>query len=560
MSEGSDRWDAACQALRLLAIDPAGLKGISLRGRSGPARQAFVDHLPILPLPRRKFHPTIPDEQLFGGIDLAATLAGDKIVLNQDLTGNPATLILTMAERAGADLGAKLAQLLDSDAGHCLILLDEGAEDAEHPPPALTERLAFHLDLDGIGASDLAAADIVATDLEQARKRLPLVPAGTEDITSLVTIAARFGIDSLRAPWLALRAARANAAYHGRDRIAPEDLALAARLVYPSRATMLPAEEEPAPPAQDPPAPQDQPADGDTRDPGTDIPDEMLIDAVRALLPAHLVDQLVPAGTTRGARTSGGAGARHKGNRRGRPLPPRPGRLDGTSRIDLVATLRATAPWQPMRRKAMPTATGLLIRPSDIRLKRYEDTSDRLLIFVVDASGSAAMSRLGEAKGAVELLLGEAYARRDHVALIAFRGTSAEVLLPPTRSLVQTKRRLAALPGGGGTPLASGLKAAGELAMQARGRGLTPTLAMLTDGRANIALDGQADRTQAGADAVALAQMIRAQGIPALVLDMSNRPQDTLRDLASHMGAPYIPLPRADAKRLSTAISTALDG
>jgi len=559
VSEGSDRWDAACQALRLLAIDPAGLKGISLRGRSGPARQAFVDHLPILPLPRRKFHPTIPDEQLFGGIDLAATLASDKIVFNQGLTGSPATLILTMAERAGADLGAKLAQLLDSDAGHCLILLDEGAEDAEHPPPALTERLAFHLDLDGIGASDLAAADIVATDLEQARKRLPLVPAGTEDITSLVTIAARFGIDSLRAPWLALRAARANAAYHGRDRIAPEDLALAARLVYPSRATMLPAEEEPAPPAQDPPAPKDQPADGDTHDPGTDIPDEMLIDAVRALLPAHLLDQLVPAGTTRGAGTSGGAGARHKGNRRGRPLPPRPGRLDGTSRIDLVATLRAAAPWQPMRRKAMPTATGLLIRPSDIRLKRYEDTSDRLLIFVVDASGSAAMSRLGEAKGAVELLLGEAYARRDHVALIAFRGTSAEVLLPPTRSLVQTKRRLAALPGGGGTPLASGLKAAGELAMQARGRGLTPTLAMLTDGRANIALDGQADRTQAGADAVSLAQMIRAQGIPALVLDMSNRPQDTLRDLASHMGAPYIPLPRADAKRLSTAISTALD-
>lgn len=560
MSEGSDRWDAASDALRLLAIDPAGLKGISLRARSGPARQVFVEHLSMLSLPRRKFHPTIPDEQLFGGIDLAATLSGDKVVYNQGITGNPAALILTMAERAGADLGAKLAQLLDSDAGHCLILLDEGAEDAEHPPPALTERLAFHLDLDGVGASDLAAVDVVAADLAQARERLPLVPAGTEDISSLVTIAARFGIDSLRAPWLALRAARANAAYHGRDRIAPEDLALGARLVYPSRATMLPADEEPAPPAQDPPAPQDQPSDGDTRDPGTDIPDEMLIDAVRALLPAHLLDQLVPAGTTRGAGTSGGAGARHKGNRRGRPLPPRPGRLDGTSRIDLVATLRAAAPWQPMRRKAMPNATGLLIRPSDIRLKRYEETSDRLLIFVVDASGSAAMSRLGEAKGAVELLLGEAYARRDHVALIAFRGTSAEVLLPPTRSLVQTKRRLAALPGGGGTPLASGLKAAGELAMQARGRGLTPTLAMLTDGRANIALDGQADRTQAGADAVALAQMIRAQGIPALVLDMSNRPQDALRDLASHMGAPYIPLPRADAKRLSAAISHALDG
>jgi magnesium chelatase subunit D len=213
-----------------------------------------------------------------------------------------------------------------------------------------------------------------------------------------------------------------------------------------------------------------------------------------------------------------------------------------------------------MRRTASPDRTGLLIRPSDIRLKRYEETSDRLLIFVVDASGSAAMSRLGEAKGAVELLLAEAYARRDHVALIAFRGTTAEILLPPTRSLVQTKRRLAGLPGGGGTPLAAGLKAAGELAVQARGRGLSPTLAMLTDGRANIALDGEADRTRAGLDATTLARLIRAQGIPGIVLDMSNRPQEALRDLAAQMGAPYVPLPRADAKRLSNAISNALDG
>lgn len=170
------------------------------------------------------------------------------------------------------------------------------------------------------------------------------------------------------------------------------------------------------------------------------------------------------------------------------------------------------------------------------------------------------MSRLGEAKGAVEILLAEAYARRDHVALITFRGVAAEVLLPPTRSLVQTKRRLATLPGGGGTPLASGLKAAGELALQARSRGLSPTLAMLTDGRANIALDGTADRARAATDAENLARLVRSQGIPGLVLDMSARPQDALRILASQMGAPYLPLPRADAKRLSGAISSALEG
>lgn len=560
MSEAGDRWDAACQALRLLAVDPDGLKGLCLRARSGPARQTFLTLLDAIPLPRVKLHPTITDEQLFGGIDLTATLAGEKIVFNQGLIENPSMMVLTMAERAGSDLAAKLAQVLDGDKGHCLIMLDEGAEPTEHAPPALTERLAFHVDLDGLGARDLTPVLFDRESLTAARARLAHVPAGTDEVAALVTLAARFGIDSLRAPLLALRTARANAALHGHDRVTAEDLALAASLVYPSRATMLPADEDEAPPEADQPAPQENSKEGDSNEPSGEIPDEMLIEAVRALLPAHLLDQLVPAGTTRGASGSGGAGARHKGNRRGRPLPSRHGRIDGTSRIDLVATLRAAAPWQPMRRRATPLAKGLLIRPSDIRLKRYEEKSDRLLIFLVDASGSAAMSRLGEAKGAVEILLAEAYARRDHVALITFRGVAAEVLLPPTRSLVQTKRRLATLPGGGGTPLASGLKAASELALHARSRGLSPTLALLTDGRANITLEGSADRTQAAVDAETLARLIRAQAIPGLVLDMSARPQDTLRALAAQMGAPYLPLPRADAKRLSSAISSALEG
>ncbi|MCD1627399.1 magnesium chelatase subunit D [Seohaeicola saemankumensis] len=561
MSEGADRWQNACLALRLLAVDPVGLKGLCLRARMGPPRQAFADLLHILPLPARKLHPTISDEQLFGGIDLAATLAGDRVVLNKGLTATPAALMLSMAERAGPDLAAKLAQVLDTDQGHCLVMLDEGAGDEETAPPALKERLAFHLDLDGIGAQELTTPPVNLSDLVTARQRLAVITASADDVTSLVTIALRFGIDSLRAPLLALRAARAHAALMGHDRIETTDVTAAASLVYPSRATMIPADEDPQEDApQDPPPPEDQPAEGENPEPLTGIPDELLIEAVRALLPPHLLDRIIAGATARGATGSGGAGARHKGNRRGRPLPSRPGRLDGIARIDLVATLRAAAPWQPMRRTATPDAKGLMIRPADIRLKRYEETSDRLLIFVVDASGSAAMARLGEAKGAVELLLAEAYARRDHVALIAFRGDGAEVLLPPTRSLVQTKRRLAGLPGGGGTPLAAGLKAAGELAVQARGRGLSPTLALLTDGRANIALDGQPNRPRAATDAETLARMLRAQGIAGLVLDVSVRPQEALRGLAAHMGAPYIALPRADAKRLSGAISAALEG
>jgi len=228
-------------------------------------------------------------------------------------------------------------------------------------------------------------------------------------------------------------------------------------------------------------------------------------------------------------------------------------------RIDLVATMRAAAPWQPMRRAAAnrPDAV-LLVRGSDIRIKRFVETSDRVLIFAVDASGSSAFARLAEAKGAIELLLAAAYARRDHVALLAFRGRDAELILPPTRSLVQTKRRLQGLPGGGGTPLAAGLQLAMATALQARARGMTPTVAILTDGRGNIALDGTADRAAAEADAATLARAIRARAIPAVVIDTANRPQPGLAAMALAMDAPYIALPRADAYRLSGVLGAAL--
>ena len=168
------------------------------------------------------------------------------------------------------------------------------------------------------------------------------------------------------------------------------------------------------------------------------------------------------------------------------------------------------------------------------------------------------MARLAEAKGAVEMLLSEAYARRDHVALIAFRGTDADLILPPTRSLVQTKKRLAALPGGGGTPLASGLTAALTLAQTTSQKGLTPTIVLLTDGRANVALDGTGNRAQAATDAQQIAGKISAHQIEAIVIDTTIRPEKALRQLAQLMGATYVPLPRADAQGVSSAITASL--
>ena len=133
---------------------------------------------------------------------------------------------------------------------------------------------------------------------------------------------------------------------------------------------------------------------------------------------------------------------------------------------------------------------------------RFRERRETTAIFVVDASGSSAMARLPEVKGAIELLLADCYVRRDSVALVAFRGKTAEIVLPPTRSLMRAKRMLAGLPGGGGTPLACGLDAALALAESVRRKGPCPLLVLMTDGRANICREGAACREQAMEDAL----------------------------------------------------------
>jgi len=548
-------------ALTLLAVDPAGLGGLHLRARAGPVRDMFCAPLKMLFPNARRISPSINDLQLFGGVDIGETLTRGEIIRTKGILETPTPLIFTMAERCEPGLAARLAQSLDTGIGHALILLDEGSEEDEIAPKTLTERLAFHVDLDGLRHVELAQMVMEEADIVAARSRLASVEIPDDVPAALAVTAVRFGIDSLRAPLIALCAARANAALNNRKTVNQDDLQIAVQLVYAHRATQMPAEEEAEEPEDDT-QPDDSP---DTQSPDQDesdlnLPDDLLIDAVKAVLPFDVLAMLEGAGRVKTATGSGGAGQKKRGNRRGRPLPSRAGRLDGGNRIDLVATLRAAVPWQTIRRKQSPERTGVLIRPSDIHVKVFQEVSDRLVIFAVDASGSSAVARLSEAKGAVELMLADAYARRDHVALIAFRGEGADLILPPTRSLVQTKRRLAGLPGGGGTPLASGLKAAAELAQRVRAQGLSPSIAVLTDGRANVPLPGKTGRTAANDDAQAMARHVRTLNIPSAVIDTSVRPHRDLRALCHVMDAQYIPLPRADAKGLSRAIETALGG
>lgn len=554
-------WTRTMRAMAALAVNPSGLGGLTLRARVGPVRQTAEAALAKLPGPQRRIHPEISDTQLFGGLNIAASLAEGRMVRDPGLVETPGLLILPMAERCPPGLAARLGQLLDAPSGHALVLLDEGAEPEEAAPMGLQDRLAFHVDLSGLHWSQVAATLPAPAEIDAARARLADLPLSETALATLTTLAVQFGIDSLRAPILALTAARALAALDGAEALCEAHLTEAAELVYPVRATQLPETPEDTEETSEDktPDPDTEDAGDDTAtDPGPELPDEMLIDAVAALLPDGLLDRVAARTRARGALSGAGAGARRRGNRQGRPLPARPGRPDGRARIDVIATLRAAAPWQALR--ARHGAARVVIHPGDIRLRRYEDRSDRLVIFVVDASGSAAMARLAEAKGAVELLLGQAYARRDHVAVVAFRGSAAETLLPPTRSLVQAKRRLAALPGGGGTPLAAGLQAAAALSDQARRRGLTPAFALLTDGRANVALDGTSGRAAARADAETTAALLRGATDQGCVIDTAPRPGREAAALAGYLAVDCITLPRADAQRLSGAIDSALGG
>ena len=541
-------WDRATLAISLLAVDPVGLGGIVVRARSGPVRDAFMECLGVLPQPLTKLHPAMDDDALFGGIDLTETLTLGKLVLREGLIARSGTAMLTMAERCDPALAARLSMAIDEGALHGLVAFDEGADQDETLPHCLTERLAFFVTLD-MASRDIGLlpdADAVA----DARGRLSAVTVPDDTAETLINLAMQLGISSSRAPLFALRAARAYAALMQRDTVISEDIEVAAALCLAHKATALP----PPDAAEDDTNPPPDPHEGGKQNEG-DLQklEDQVLDAVLAFLPDGLLDLFKPKGTL---GKGSGAGAKHHGNRRGRPKPSRAGRLSGQNRLDLIATLRTAAPWQRLRGAEKGRVK---VTPSDFRIKQYEEKSDRLLIFAVDASGSAAIARLAEAKGAVELLLADAYSRRDHVCLVSFRGDTAETLLPPTRSLVQTKKRLAALPGGGGTPLAAGLIEALTLAHQARSHGMTPCIVLLTDGRANIALDGTPDRAQAGEDARAVARQVSAVKCDTITLDLGNRPSPFLAELSGVMNGLYLPLPRANAQKLSQTVSGALE-
>jgi magnesium chelatase subunit D len=576
----------ATLAAALCAVDPEGLGGVALRSHAGPLRDAWLNQLKSLqaagaPWLRLPHHAT--DAALLGGLDLAATLHAGRPVAQRGLfaRADGGWLLLAMAERCGANVAAHLSAALDlhevrlqreglahtAPARFGLVALDEGQGDDERLPATLLDRLAFQLVLEPADTED-SAPIFTPNDIAQARAALPAVHVPDDIVEALCGAALAWGVSSLRAPLMALRAVRAAAALAGLAQADESHASMAARLVLAPRATRVPAPptppeseqpeaEEPSPPSED--RPEESPADESSEDAPADPQalEDQLIEAMQAALPPGLLAAL-QAGQQRQAqaRAAGTAGALQKHAHRGRPVGTRRGEPRAGARLHVLDTLRAAAPWQRLRqREASPHPKKRIeVRREDFHVMRHRQHRPTTTVFVVDASGSAALHRLAEAKGAVELLLAECYVRRDKVAVLAFRGAGADLLLPPTRSLARAKRALAALPGGGGTPLASGISGALELAQQIARAGDTPVTVFLTDGRANIDRHGSPGRAQATQDATAAAQAFAATGLNALLIDTSPQPADAARELAQAMGATYIPLPYAGAAGLTQAV------
>lgn len=588
-SISTQAWENALTAAMVFTIGGHRIGGIHLRCRAGAVRNEWMDFVRKLSDSERSWQKITPQtsiDRLCGGIDLAATAKrGEKVNQAGILSlANEGTLIIALAEKLEGSTSAMISRAIDT--GRCenpalpshfaparfsVIAIDEGLDESEGIPSVLKDRLGLMIDLNSVAYhhTSLPAP-------QKLRNEMPVwkdcthrnVPDAIANL--FADLSANFGNGSMRTLFHLTDTARVIATIDEQDSVSAEHAVKAIRLCLGIQLNT---------PAEHPPADEtrEQPSENQGHPKGTDAPKdkddketsgqplemdieqllELTVEAKAATTFAGI--DLTTLGTTRDNQAaSGRSGKAKSAARRGRPIgyvtaPPFP-----DAAPDLAATLRAAAPWQKIRRQSAPEADdrGRIIRFSDFRYKRHKHATRSAAIFAVDASGSTALERLGETKGAIELLFADCYVRRDEVGLISFRGINAETILEPTRSLVRAKRMLSDMAGGGPTPLADGIRLAFQTALNVRRQGFTPIIVLLTDGSANIDLNGNANRKSASDDTIMAARQVASAGIKAVCIDVSRRPRDAVSELAKSMGADYCPLPNANAANMSKIVSS----
>jgi len=574
-------WFDANLVAILLAINPRGLKGVTVKSQFGPVRDSWLKYLKDLTASCGsqilKAPANISADQLKGALDIEASLQRASLVMSKGLLerveGN--LLLLPMVERMDLQAIALISQALDEKntvdaATHFGVVAFDESDNADEAISArLLDRLAFELYLDQFSIADInESLEVDAEDIAKARKSLQSVKCSNEYLEVMTKAGFNLGVSSFRANQFALEVAKTLAALRGLAEVGQDEVIDAARLVYtPSKRMHINSEMDQA--DQDSEENQDdqdqdvenQAEDSQNDSESSDHPDQeqpssedledIIVEAVKASIPPQLFHQPkknLPAGKSAG-HISGKSGAIQKNFLSGRPLTSRKGRPQDGRRLDILKSIRAAIPWQRLRGimssgdQQKTVRTRIDFRTEDLHIKQYLRRRGAVTIFLVDASGSSATQRLAEAKGALEELLAQCYIRRDEVAMVSMRGAKAEIVLPPTRSLVRAKRNLAALPGGGGTPLAAGFRAVNEMAISLERKGLTPIIVVMSDGKANVNLKGVGGRERAHSDALMAAKELRVKNHRLLFVDTSPKPEILAQELSSAMAAQYFPLP-----------------
>ena len=590
MKSESTAWFDANLVAILLAINPRGLHGVVVKGQFGPVRDAWFAYLKRLTAASGshifKAPANITAEQLLDSLDVEASLQAGSLVMSKGLLQrvHGHLLLLPMVERMDLQAIALISQALDEintfdkTSQFAVIAYDESDSVDESISPRLQDRLAFELYLDQLSIADIKESlEVNAKDIAKAKKRLASIQCSDDYLAVLIKAGLSLGVISFRANYFALETAKTLAALRGLDEVSQDEVIDAARLVYtPSKRAYLPPEMDPS---QEPPEENENNQDLDDQSENfqedAELPDQpnqeqpsdqnledIIVEAVRVSISPKLLRQskdVMRSGKS-AAHVSGKSGSIQKNFLGGRPLGARKGRPIDGKRLDILKSIRAAIPWQRLRQgmlgNHLPTRSQSRIhfRAEDLHIKQYLRRRGTITIFLVDASGSSATQRLAEAKGAIEELLAQCYIRRDEVAMLSMRGAKAEIVLPPTRSLTRAKRNLAALPGGGGTPLASGLRAANEMAISMQRRGLTPIIVIMSDGKANVNLQGVGGRAAAHTDALSAAQELRVKNHRVLFVDTSPQPERLAQELSVAMAAQYFPLPfTGSGKQISQA-------
>ena len=404
----------------------------------------------------------------------------------------------------------------------------DGAERAE----VVRRRLAFEADPAGFITRFSVDTATLAAQVAAARDRLPGVDLPDAALRQICAVCGSFGVDGMRADLVTARTAIALAAWHGRDVVTEEDIRIAARLALPHRRRRDPfdapgldeqaldealreasSEPDPDPGPPDLRGPEDPdggPDGGPDDGPGGPsgpggLPDSSTPQQTHQTQqpadtpPSAPVPPAAPfrarlltvPGVGEGAPGRRSAARGPFGRTVGARLPQ-----DRSFALHLPATVRAAALRAPGAADAIP----LRPTPADLREAVREGREGNLVLFAVDASGSmAARQRMRAVKGAVLSLLLDAYQRRDKVGLVTFRGTGAELTLPPTSSVEAAARRLASLATGGRTPLAAGLARAARVlaAERLRDPRRRALLVVVTDGRATSGTDADLARAAA---------------------------------------------------------------